>query len=117
MHTLQVLANFFFSVKKYSQKVLSFKCVDICEKYFHANVNRPSRRRNTFSKTITHFVSVFYAGSGAGEQRHLVTREGLLDALLVLYDECNSDCLMKNEYIADFVHKCEFCSQAARLVS
>ena len=42
------------------------------------------------------------------DQKSIVGREGLLDALFVLYDECSSECLMKNEYIAEFVNKCMY---------
>ena len=42
------------------------------------------------------------------DQKSIVGREGLLDALFVLYDECSSECLMKNEYIAEFVKKCKY---------
>lgn len=41
------------------------------------------------------------------EHKALVSREGLLDALLVLFEECCSDHLMKNEYITNFVKKCK----------
>ncbi|KAK8723357.1 hypothetical protein OTU49_011677 [Cherax quadricarinatus] len=37
--------------------------------------------------------------------RHLIGQEWLLDALLVLYDECNNDFLKKEKFIADFVDK------------
>ncbi|KAG8236771.1 hypothetical protein J437_LFUL016885, partial [Ladona fulva] len=37
--------------------------------------------------------------------RHWVSREGLLDALVVLYDECNNDSLKKDKHIANFVDK------------
>ena len=37
----------------------------------------------------------------------LVTREGLLDALLTLHDECGHETLMKNKYVAAFFRKCK----------
>ncbi|KAG7169946.1 Citron Rho-interacting kinase-like [Homarus americanus] len=43
-------------------------------------------------------------GSGISN-RQLFGQEGLLDALLVLYDECNNDQLKKEKNIADFVDK------------
>lgn len=46
--------------------------------------------------------------NGAVES-HLLAREGLLDALSTLYDECTHDNMMKNKYVASFVKKCEFC--------
>ena len=36
----------------------------------------------------------------------LVGQEGLLDTLVVLYDECCCPSLAKNQYIAAFVNKC-----------
>ena len=41
------------------------------------------------------------------EHKALASREGLLDALVVLYEECSTDHLMKNDYIANFVKKCK----------
>lgn len=39
-------------------------------------------------------------------QSSLLTREGLLDALQLLFDECNSDCLKTSDKnIADFIEK------------
>jgi len=37
-----------------------------------------------------------------------INREGLIDALLVLYEECTSDELKKNQYISKFVKKCKY---------
>lgn len=38
-----------------------------------------------------------------------INREGLLDALFVLYDECNKDAIKKkNKNIADFTNKCKY---------
>ena len=39
-------------------------------------------------------------------QKDAVGLEGLLDSLFVLFDECNKDGLLKNEYISTFVNKC-----------
>ena len=36
-----------------------------------------------------------------------ITREIMLDSLLVLYDECNNEFLMKDPLIAEFVEKCK----------
>lgn len=45
------------------------------------------------------------------EQREIcraINREGLLDALFLLYDECSKDALKKrNKNIQDFAAKCE----------
>ena len=37
-----------------------------------------------------------------------ITREGLIDALLVLYEECTSDEFKKNQYISKFIKKCKY---------
>lgn len=38
-----------------------------------------------------------------------INRDGLLDALFVLYDECNKDAIKKkNKNVLDFTNKCEF---------
>ena len=39
----------------------------------------------------------------------LVAREGLLDSLLVLYDECHDNLLQNNKLVAAFVKKCKYC--------
>jgi hypothetical protein len=50
---------------------------------------------------------VAFAG-GSSASKRLLTKETLLDALNVLYDECNNDSLKKNdEFITKFVEKCE----------
>lgn len=36
-----------------------------------------------------------------------VTREGLIDALLLLYQECATPELMKIKHVANFVNKCK----------
>lgn len=38
----------------------------------------------------------------------LVGHEGLLDALFVLYDECNNDQMKKDANVCAFIDKCEF---------
>ena len=58
---------------------------------------------------LTHML----AGRGAQLQGPVIAvgQDGMmpmmLDALLVLYDECNTEHLMKNQYIASFVRKCK----------
>lgn len=37
----------------------------------------------------------------------LVTKEGLLDALVTLYEECGHEFVMRNKHVAAFVKKCE----------
>lgn len=39
-----------------------------------------------------------------------INRDGLLDALFVLYDECSKDAIKKkSKNIQDFTNKCKFC--------
>ncbi|XP_045137030.1 citron rho-interacting kinase-like [Portunus trituberculatus] len=45
------------------------------------------------------------AGLEAGQHGVLAGQEGLLDALLVLYEECNKDYLKKEEAVTSFVNK------------
>lgn len=42
-----------------------------------------------------------------GAARHRLAQESLLDALLVLYQECNTDALKKEQIVASFVDKCK----------
>jgi citron Rho-interacting kinase len=46
-------------------------------------------------------------GSSLSVCKSLVSHDGLLDALLVLYDECSKDLMTKNQHTATFVKKCE----------
>lgn len=40
--------------------------------------------------------------------KYLISREGLFDALTVLYDECNNDYMRKDKNTALFVDKCKY---------
>lgn len=42
-----------------------------------------------------------------GVRRFLVGHDGLLDALLALFEECKKEQLMKNKHVASFVQKCK----------
>lgn len=55
-------------------------------------------------------------GSGQLANRHLASRDSLLDALFALYDECNREQLRRDKNIALFLDKCE-CVRPRRLVS
>lgn len=46
-------------------------------------------------------------GLEAGQHGALVGQEGLLDGLLVLYEECNKDYLKREENVTTFVNKCK----------
>ncbi|XP_038054827.1 citron Rho-interacting kinase-like isoform X3 [Patiria miniata] len=48
---------------------------------------------------------LFMGKTGSAGWRTHIAREGLLDALLVLYEECHSEQLMKDKHIASFVDK------------
>ena len=38
-----------------------------------------------------------------------ITRDSLIDTLLLLYEECNNQCMIKgNPYIASFIAKCRY---------
>lgn len=58
---------------------------------------------------ITRLNNIFLGRPGAGNvnaKKHYLGREGLIDALILLYDECNNDALKKDRNIALFVEKC-----------
>jgi len=40
------------------------------------------------------------------ELKTLVSRDGLLDILFALYDECTKDVFTRNRYVTSFVKKC-----------
>jgi len=46
-----------------------------------------------------------FIGRNAGQMKNFLAREGLLDALVVLYDECNSEALKKDPLVSAFVDK------------
>lgn len=51
--------------------------------------------------------------SGASKLRKTIDREALLDALTVLYDECNDDPVKKcDDLVKTFVDKCKIISDA-----
>jgi hypothetical protein len=58
---------------------------------------------------IARLNSIFLGRADAGNvnaKKHCLGREGLMDALILLYDECNNDALKKDRNIALFVEKC-----------
>jgi len=61
--------------------------------------------REPISVRIARLNNLFLGRAGAGNT-HYVGREGLLDALILLYDECNNDILKKDRNIAIFIEKC-----------
>ncbi|CAC5384644.1 CIT [Mytilus coruscus] len=63
-------------------------------------------------ESITNRIQVldgFVKGQVETDDVHtsLLTRDGLMDSLLVLFDECSHDNLMKNKHVAAFVKKYE----------
>lgn len=62
---------------------------------------RTSRMNQIFMGRASNISTCLY--------QSLVTREGLLDSLFVLYDECNNDYMMKqNKAVSDFVGRSEY---------
>ena len=41
------------------------------------------------------------------EHKSLLCRDGLIDSLIVLHEECTHKSLMKNQYVSNFVNKCK----------
>ena len=67
--------------------------------------------KEPISVRITRLNRLFLGRNGNGSavcRKHFFGREGLLDTLTVLYDECNNDALKKDRNIAAFVEKCEY---------
>ena len=61
-------------------------------------------------KRIRQLRSLVCSGAlEAGQHGALAGQEGLLDALLVLYEECNKDYLKREENVSTFVNKCKCC--------
>ena len=50
---------------------------------------------------------LFLGKTGTAGWRTHIAREGLLDALLVLYEECSGEQLIRDKHISTFVAKCE----------
>lgn len=63
--------------------------------------------KEPISVRIARLNNLFLGRVGAGNM-HYLGREGLMDALVVLYDECNNDHLKKDQNIALFVEKCMY---------
>ena len=50
-----------------------------------------------------------FAGKSVGRKACATfTREALLDAFLLLFDECNSEYMLKDKNISGFVRKCKY---------
>jgi hypothetical protein len=63
--------------------------------------------REPISVRVARLNNIFLGRAGAGNVPHL-GREGLMDALILLYDECNKDALKKDRNISIFVEKCTY---------
>ncbi|XP_013411318.1 citron Rho-interacting kinase [Lingula anatina] len=50
-------------------------------------------------------LNQLFLGKTCHQAKAQLGREGLLDALFVLYEECNNEHMLKNEYVAAFVEK------------
>lgn len=53
----------------------------------------------------------------AGISDSLVHHQGLLDCLYVLFNECQTQNLLKNKYVYEFVKRCKYCSIFAHAYS
>ena len=56
-----------------------------------------------------HLLTDLVQGQVISDDLHtsLVSKDGLLDALLALFRECKRENLMKNKHVASFVKKCK----------
>lgn len=65
----------------------------------------------SITKRILHLNSLLsrsVSDSQTDSNFYLISREALIDALILLYDECNNEFLMKDSLISDFVEKCGY---------
>lgn len=54
-------------------------------------------------------LNQIFAGKNVGRKScGTFTREALLDAFLLLFDECNSEYMLKDKNISGFVRKCKY---------
>lgn len=55
-------------------------------------------------------LNQIFAGKNVGRKTNggCFTREALLDAFLLLFDECNSEFMLKDKSISGFVKKCKY---------
>ena len=55
-------------------------------------------------------LNQIFAGKNVGRKScgDAFTREALLDAFLLLFDECNSEYMLNDKNISGFVKKCEY---------
>jgi citron Rho-interacting kinase len=65
--------------------------------------------KDPISVRIARLNNIFLGRVSSGNM-HYLGREGLVDALVLLYDECNNDYLKKDRNIALFVEKCMYFS-------
>ena len=63
--------------------------------------------REPISVRIARLNNLFLGRAGA-VNIHYLGREGLMDALILLYDECNNDVLKKDRNISIFIEKCMY---------
>lgn len=54
-------------------------------------------------------LNQIFAGKTVGRKTsRAFTREALLDAFLLLFDECNSEYMLKDKSVSGFVKKCKY---------
>ena len=61
----------------------------------------------TIATRTSHLNQLFLGRTNNSELRSSLAREGLLDALAVLYEECCHDQLRRDKHVATFVQKCK----------
>ena len=59
------------------------------------------------SGRLSRLNQLFVGKAGSGGWRTHIAREGLLDALLVLYEECTQEELRRDKHVSAFVDKCK----------
>ena len=62
----------------------------------------------TIATKTSQLNQLFLGRTKNDELRSSLAREGLLDALVVLYEECCHDQLKRDKHVAAFVQKCEY---------
>ena len=61
--------------------------------------------RNTYLRHILLGKRKLFEGD---EEQRQINKEGLVDALLVLFDECDNDFMKRDANISHFVERCKF---------
>jgi len=62
----------------------------------------------SISSRLSKLNRLLIGRSSVTENKTLVTRDGLLDVLFLLFEECNQDYLARNQYVTAFTGKCKY---------